>query len=134
MARPRDRLGYLHVQRCFMTHRDEPPRGLAKLLPAIKGVRLGAGTAAEEVVIKYIPDAELGAARREQLTRFGKLRGADIHAERKIEHEEWNQAAAVVWLKDPTLKKVTVAGIIKRDLKLAEGISAIRHVIKKPGK
>jgi hypothetical protein len=113
-----------------MSHTDDA----RKLCAELGEQRLAKGTAVAAVVIRLASDAELGAARREQLKEFGERRGADIHAERKIEHTRWNQAAAVEWCKDPTLKKVTVAGIVKRELKLAESISAIRHVIKKPGK
>src|SRR5947208_11970214 len=76
---------------------DDPPRGLAKLLPAIEEVRLGAGTAAENVIFKHIPDAELGKARREQLKEFGERYGRDRHAAAKEEHKPWTREAQRIW-------------------------------------
>jgi hypothetical protein len=109
-----------------MSHSDD----VRKLCTELGEQQLGAGTAVSRVVTRLGADAELGAARRKQLTEFGKRRGSDRHDAAEEEHKPWIREAQRLWRINRHLSISETARKVRKNLNLIAGLTTIRDAIR----
>jgi hypothetical protein len=100
-----------------------------KLCAQLGERRLVSGTAAVVIITRLASDAELGAARREQLKGFGKLYGSDRHKAAEEEHKPWIREAQRLWRINRHLSISETARKVKKNLNLSAGLTTIREAI-----
>jgi hypothetical protein len=77
-------------------------------------------------------DCESGILQNAKLAKNREAGSAALHNERVPEHQRWQDAAAVIWKKEPQLKKQPVARRVKRKLGLKERVPTIAKRLKNP--
>jgi hypothetical protein len=108
-----------------MSHSDD----VRKLCAELGEQPLFGGTAVFRVVTRLGADAELGAARREQLKGFGKLYGSGRHKAAEEEHKPWIREAQRLWRINRHLSISETARKVKKNLNLSAGLTTIREAI-----
>jgi hypothetical protein len=91
-----------------------------------------ASTSGEFITIE--PAIKFGMDRLSDLAVARQVTNATRRAERLREWGKWQSEANEVWTRRPTLKKNATAGLVKKNLALAETVDLIARRIKKPGK
>jgi hypothetical protein len=95
-------------------------------------VTLGGLITESDLKVEHEAAWETGDKQRRTLRDIRERANTKRHALREREWASWNQEAAQVWKNQPNHKPSAVANIIKKTLKLNEGVRSIARRLKKP--
>jgi hypothetical protein len=95
---------------------------------------LDVGLLAAQAIMKYVWEKHaLHGKKNSDGLRYGSsLSNQQRHQDREIEHQRWNVEAAPIWKRFPNRSKASVAGMVKRQLRLTEETDTIARKLKKP--